>query len=733
MLRSGSRTLLHLTLLIISTLIVAAAQAQTPDDQPSHPPSSTIYGNTGLWKVFSARNLPKGQASFSAWYDRINRNPGFLTISTVGPSGAVGITDWLELGINFEINKRILARRQDQLSFGQQALGFFGNGTPFSPATPLELMPGMIIPQLKFPPSRFGVPNGTAGYFNQLPWVGSKLQGNGVGTVTMGIKLNPLTEERGDKIGLSFRGYAVIPTHRSVNFLLNRPTQTGDWVYGSDIILTKYAGNFAELNLNAGFRAYQSPGHGDQIILADEVPLGFGFTIPRKTRLQVMGEVTADVFVGAHTRSTTFDARDPVDGTIGFRAWLTHSLAISGGYRHPFNQFGGDKNGFIADVTFSTPQEKKAPPTPPSLTCSADPTEINAGQQVSLSAQGVSTTAKPITYSWTTTGGTIDGSGPTVTLRTDNLAPGSYTATVRATEEKGLTADCSASVTVRQPPPPPQPPTVKISADKNRPQVGEIVNFTADGRSPQDRPLTYEWTTTAGRIEGTGARTRLDTTGMQPGPVTVTVKVTDDRGMSATDSTTINVVAPPPPPPPPPAPQPSKINDCAFKLNSPRVDNVCKAKLDDVALRLRNEADASVTIVGYADSRERNGNRLADSRANNTKTYLVSEKGIADSRVQVRRGEAARGPENRRVDIHLVPRGATFNVGTEVTTPAAPARRAPARRRSSAARTPAKKTTQNHVGVRGGERASSARRHSGDSAANQPQSGPKRIIIASAM
>ncbi|MBI2815394.1 MAG: PKD domain-containing protein [Acidobacteria bacterium] len=722
MLRSGTRTLFRLTL-IICALIAARAQAQ--DDQPSHPPSSTIYGNTGLWKVFSAPNLPKGQVSFSAWYDRINRNPGFLTISTVGPSGAVGLTDWLELGINFEINKRILARRQDQLSFGQQALGFYGDGTPFSPPTPLELMPGAIIPQLKFPPNRFGRVNGTAGYFNQLPWVGSKLQGNGVGTATMGLKLNPLSEEQGAALGLSFRAYAAIPTHRSVEFLLNRPTQTGDWVYGSDVILTKYAGDFAELNFNAGFRAYQSPGDGRHMVLSDEVPLGFGFTIPRKTRLQLMGEITADIFVGAHTPVTTYDARDPVDGTIGFRAWLTRSLAISGGYRRPFNHFGGDKNGFIADITFSTAVQEKAPPTPPSLTCSADPTEINAGQQVSLSAQAVSATGKAITYDWTTTGGTIDGSGPTVTLRTDNLAPGSYTATVRATETQGLTADCSTSVTVREPPPP-QPPTVSCSADRPSVQVGEIVNLSADARSPEDRPLTYAWTTTGGRVEGTGARVRFDTTGLQPGNYTISVRVTDDNNQSAECNVQVTVTAPPPPPPPPPPPQASKLNDCAFTLNSPRVDNVCKAKLDDVALRLRSEPDASVTIVGYADSRERNVNRLADSRANNTKTYLVTEKGIAESRVQVRRGEAARGPENRRVDIHLVPRGATFNVGTEVTTPAAPVRR-----RTSAVRTLATQSAQNSTAIQGGDHVSSVRPNPRPSAAHQPETGPKRIIIAS--
>lgn len=96
---------------------------------------------------------------------------------------------------------------------------------------------------------------------------------------------------------------------------------------------------------------------------------------------------------------------------------------------------------------------------------------------------------------------------------------------------------------------------------------------------------------------------------------------------------------------------------------------MCKAKLDDVALRLRNEPDATLAVVGFAASTERNASTLAGSRANNVKTYLVSEKGITDARVQVRSGTPAPGAEMRRVDIHLVPRGATFTGANMPPTP----------------------------------------------------------------
>ena len=650
-------------LLGIFLFISVGAQAQSAGETSDHRPVATVFGNTGLWHVFSADNLAHGQAGINVFYDRINRNPGYLTISGVGISGAVGLTDWLEFGASVDINEHILVGRATQLSFGQQALGFFGNKTPGASPFANQFVPGSIImPQLRFPATPTGLFNGTGGYYNNLPFAGGTRESNGIGPVNFGLKMNILSESRGDSFGFAIRGYVSVPTRRSVDVRLGSPRQTGEWQYGSDLILSKNIGEIAELDWNAGFRGINSPGDGSMVVLSDEVPLGFGIVLPRKTRIQLMGELTADVFVGAHTPVTTFGARDPIDATAGFRAFLTNALSLSAGYRRPLNQFGGDKNGFVADLSYTSPGPKNLLPSPPSLTCSADPTDFLAGQLVTLAAQGVSSNGASLTYEWTTTGGTLDGAtGPTVHLKTDNLAPGAYTATVRATERPGSFADCTTRFTVRTPPPPALPPTVSCSADRTRVQVGEIVNITAQAGSPQDRPLTYEWTTSGGRVEGSGATVRFDTTRLAAGSYTLRVRVTDDRNLSAECSVEIVVTTPPPPPPPPPVPQASKLNECSFKLNSARVDNVCKAKLDDAALRLRNESDSTLVIVGFAASTERRAPQLADSRASNTRTYLVKEKGIAESRIQVQRGAPGRGAELRRVDIHLVPRGATFS------------------------------------------------------------------------
>ena len=636
------------------------AQAQTQKQPPFLRPTASLYGSTGYWKTLTPDSLPSGQASFSVWYDRINPNPGHLTVSTVGVGGAVGLTDWLEFGANFEINRRVLVRRANQLSFGQQQLGFFGNNTPGSPPLPSELMPGSsMMPQLRFPPSPLGNLTGAAGYYNLLPFA-SRIQGNGVGTVTLGLKLSIFSEEMGAPVGFGVHTYATIPTHRSAAYLLSSPTQTGDVQLGSDLLLSKNVKNIADLVWNAGFRRIQSPDNGKIVELSDVVPLGFAINFPRNARLQFVEEVTANLFVGARTSNTSFGAEDPVEMTMGFRAFLTRYIGLSAGYRRNINQSGGTKTGFVVNLSYNYgPPLLEVASTPPSLTCTADPSEVLAGEMVRLSAQGVSSSGAALTYEWSTTGGTIDGSGPVVQLRTANLAPGTYTATVRATERPGLSSDCSTRVTVRQPPPPPpqpQPPTVTCSVDRPRVQVGEIVNLTARASSPQGRPLTYQWSSTGGQVEGSGANTRLDSTGLRPGNYTVRVRVTDDANQSAECSMQFAVEAPPPPPPPP---QVSKLDECLFRLNSARVDNVCKAKLDNVALRLQSEQDATLALVGFAETTERRAQQLAQTRANNVRAYL-RQKGIAEGRLNVRTGTGARGREYRRVDLHLVPRGATF-------------------------------------------------------------------------
>jgi hypothetical protein len=91
--------------------------------------------------------------------------------------------------------------------------------------------------------------------------------------------------------------------------------------------------------------------------------------------------------------------------------------------------------------------------------------------------------------------------------------------------------------------------------------------------------------------------------------------------------------APPvaPAPLPPPAPIREPID---FDHAKARVTNIAKAKLDAVALRLRDNPHATVTIIGYPDTGS--GARqetLARQRAENVKQYLIDRHGIDATRI----------------------------------------------------------------------------------------------------
>jgi len=94
--------------------------------------------------------------------------------------------------------------------------------------------------------------------------------------------------------------------------------------------------------------------------------------------------------------------------------------------------------------------------------------------------------------------------------------------------------------------------------------------------------------------------------------------------------------APPvaPPPPPPPAPTTDTID---FDHGKARLTNIAKARLDAVALRLRDNPRATAEVIGYPDERGgARGESLDHQRAENAKQYLIDRRGIDASRITTR-------------------------------------------------------------------------------------------------
>ncbi|WP_233580936.1 hypothetical protein [Acidipila sp. EB88] len=315
------------------------------------------------------------------------------------------------------------------------------------------------------------------------------------------------------------------------------------------------------------------------------------------------------------------------------------------------------------------------PPPPVTYTCSAAPMSVFPGDPVTITGTAANLDPKkPASYTWTGQGIQIKGDSSTATVDTANLQPGSYTAMghVGYGMKPGQFADCTVPFTVKQF----EPPTISCSANPSSVNPGDSSTITAMGVSPQNRPLTYSYSASAGQISGTSNTATLATAGAPAGTVTVTCNVADDKGQTATTTTTVTVAAPPAP-----APKVQTLCDITFDRDTKRparVDNEAKACLDDVTLNAQRSADASVVLVGNAAPAAapmgRHGKhaaammtpeKLAAQRAVNTKDYLVKEKGIDASRISVRTGTKG----TNEVDNYLVPAGASFDSEIQGTTP----------------------------------------------------------------
>jgi hypothetical protein len=304
------------------------------------------------------------------------------------------------------------------------------------------------------------------------------------------------------------------------------------------------------------------------------------------------------------------------------------------------------------------PPAPPKPNHPPVATCSADKPSVYQGSNdvIGIHVNATDADNDPLTYAYTATGGTVEGTGPDGRWNSSGLAIGSYTVNAKVDDGRGGTATCSADVQVTKRPN--RPPVISCAPERNPILAGERVAINSTASDPDGDPITYSYSASGGQISGTDASAQFDSTGLSAGSYTITCTADDGQGGRTSATTNVDVQKPAPPP------QATKVGDCGYnKVGASRFDNACKRVGDDVALRLNSDPNAKLVVVGYADGKEPKAAKLAEQRAELAKKYIV-EKGIDASRISTRTGTASteKGSEkdNRRVEFVLVPEGATY-------------------------------------------------------------------------
>ena len=228
------------------------------------------------------------------------------------------------------------------------------------------------------------------------------------------------------------------------------------------------------------------------------------------------------------------------------------------------------------------------------------PTEVFAGEPVKYSVAGTNFNPKhTVTYGWKSSGGRLTGATTSsAEIDTAGLAPGSYTVTAEITDPKmksGNSASCPAAFVVKAPAVV-TPPSVKCVPPETSINAGESATLTMVATNPDNRPLTYSWTTTSGQVTPNGDSATLTPRNTDAGnTITVTGAVSDDRKLSASCNVTVHVPALPPP-----CVKLLDWGECIFEKDPKRpwrVDNDCKDTLDKLALQLQGTPNGTLVIA----------------------------------------------------------------------------------------------------------------------------------------
>src|SRR5207302_4439485 len=209
----------------------------------------------------------------------------------------------------------------------------------------------------------------------------------------------------------------------------------------------------------------------------------------------------------------------------------------------------GRQNNFRAGtglvLRFGIPSPAPPPSHPPVAACSVSPASVFAGSgdSVAVHVNASDPDNDPLTYSYTVTGGAVDGTGPESRWNSSGVGVGSYTVNVKVDDGKGGTASCAADIKVEEKPN--HPPTAALSIEHSPILPGERTGVTCNGSDPDNDPLIYSYTTTGGQIVGSGSNGQFDATGLQPGSYDVKCAVNDGRGGTADDSANVQVKEPP--------------------------------------------------------------------------------------------------------------------------------------------------------------------------------------------
>jgi outer membrane protein OmpA-like peptidoglycan-associated protein len=302
--------------------------------------------------------------------------------------------------------------------------------------------------------------------------------------------------------------------------------------------------------------------------------------------------------------------------------------------------------------------------TSPRADCTTQPAEVFAGEPVTVTANGHDFDPKrTVQYHWKGRDVKAAGDQASTQIDTTGLQPGPYGVTASLSDgSKNGVASCDAKFTIKTP----NAPVISCAPDRGSVPAGGNATITSTASSPDGRALTYSYTTSAGNITGNNSSATLVSGSAQPGEITVTCNVSDDRNpaLTASSTTTVQVQAAALPPPSPEFVAIEKrlaIHSVYFATARPRPEKPDGGLLPsqektlttlaaDFRTYLQTKPDARLTLIGHSDPRgsEEYNQALSQRRVDRTRQFLVQQ-GIPDANIETK----AQGEDQNLTDAQI--------------------------------------------------------------------------------
>ncbi len=417
----------------------------------------------------------------------------------------------------------------------------------------------------------------------------------GLGDLWLGAKFNLLSQATNNGYAIGARVMAKIPSASDDDGL-----GTGKPDFQVDLITSREFAQKVDLSMSTGVRLRGSP---DGYNLTPGFRWGIGGAFPSRSRFRVIGEMHGEALFDQAQEFTGSD-RDP-----GLpNEWDPDATRhLFGGFQ--YNWTNGMYLGAGVSYTASYYLHRR------DFTTSEDSDFDRLGLQLRLgfSPAGVRT------YS------------PTATVQ-----PGAPTT---------------------PPAPSNRPPTVKARCEPCTVEVGRQLTASADAQDPDGDTLTYRWSAPTGTFANPADRQTPWTAPTQIGAVPLTVTVDDGKGLTASDTVTVQVIAPA-------AKKQVTFEDVHFDFDRYTLRPEATRILDEAIKAMQDDSSLRLTVEGHTCNIGTTEYNLAlgERRAAAVRDYL-SSRGINANRLQVvSYGEERPKHDNGREETRRLNRRAALTI-----------------------------------------------------------------------